>query len=121
MTPKNCAKHKHDRGVFRWMAGRELLSLDRQQELYQPGDEEGLVPTVDAFVAIAKAAGVSPAWLLQGDDQTTLASSDRLQAMERRLQNVEMPLARQIAEVDAKIDSLAAQVAKLLQRLSPKP
>jgi len=83
--------------------------------------KKGIDPTVTAFLALAEAAGVSPAWLLHGDDQTTLASSNRLQALERRLQNVEMPLARQIAEVEAKIDNLAAQVAKLLQRVPPKP
>lgn len=32
----------------------------------------GYKPTVENFIAIAEAAGVSPAWLLQGDEQSTI-------------------------------------------------
>jgi len=43
--------------------------------------------------------------------------SIRLQAMERRLQNVEMALASQ----GAKIDKATDQLAEILQRLQPTP
>jgi uncharacterized coiled-coil protein SlyX len=41
----------------------------------------------------------------------------RLQAMDRRLQNVELALASH----GAKIDKVGDQVAEILQRLPPKP
>lgn len=67
---------KRLRELIEGTPGLNMKSLSRKAGL---GDSyvndilvRGFKPTIENFVAIAEAAGVSPAWLLSGDDQNTL-------------------------------------------------